>query len=125
MARITSKGEVEKAAEEYSKKVNGPHFDELYPNCDATIGEITAKDFKAGVEFSEQYVQYHIQDIIIENQGLKLYKDNEAKRFKKLAVNFAYYCLMHDWLQNGFRCGGLSTEEIYDKFINDPDEANS
>ena len=73
----------------------------------------------------KEYVQKHIQDIIIENQGLKLYKDNESKRFKKLAVNFAYYCLMHDWLQNGFRCGGLSTEELYDKFINDPDEANS
>lgn len=53
---IIPKEEVEKAAEEYSKKINGRYFDELYPNCDETIGEITAKDFKAGVEFSEKYV---------------------------------------------------------------------
>lgn len=113
MAKIIPKEEVEKAAEEYVKDIH-------------VIYKVVGKDcFIKGVEFSEEYIQKHIQDIIIENQGLKLYKDNEAERFKKLAVNFAYYCLMHDWLQNGFRCGGLSTEEIYDKFINDPDEANS
>ena len=121
MARIISKGEVEKAAINYSVDVNGVSS----ITCEETVFNASVCDFKAGVEFSEEYVQKYIQDIIIENQGLKLYKDNEAKRFKKLAVNFAYYCLMHDWLQNGFRCGGLSTEEIYDKFINDPDEANS
>ena len=111
MARIIPKEEIEKAAVEYALQGKGYSY--------------KLDGFIAGVEFSEEYVQKYIQDIIIENQGLKLYKDNEAKRFKKLAVNFAYYCLMHDWLQNGFRCGGLSTEEIYDKFINDPNEANS
>lgn len=44
--------------------------------------------FKAGIEFAESYVQKHIEDIIIENQGLKLYKDNELKRFKQIAVDF-------------------------------------
>ena len=115
MAKIIPKEEVEKAALEYAKGESyGGKFD---PG--------SRMGFEAGVKFLEEYVQKHVQDIIIENQGLKLYKDNEAERFKKLAVNFAYYCLMHEWLQNGFRCGGLSTEEIYDKFINDPDEANS
>lgn len=112
---IINKEEIEKAAEEYCKCFSHTQF--LY--------DINLASFINGVEFAEEYVQNHVQDIITENQGLKLYKDNEAKRFKKLAVNFAYYCLMQDWLQNGFRCGGLSTEEIYDKFINDPDETNS
>ena len=119
---IIPKEEVEKAAwESIEPPINlkTPEDSDGYNEYEVFLA------FKAGVEFSEKYVQQHIQDIIIENQGLKLYKDNEAKRFKKLAVNFAYYCLMHDWLQNGFRCGGLSTEEIYDKFINDPNEANS
>ena len=115
---IISKEEVEKAANNYAVDAYGvPTI-----TCEETVFLNAKEDFKAGVEFSEEYVQKHVQDIIIENQGLKLYKDNEAERFKKLAVNFAYYCLMQDWLQNGFRCGGLSTEEIYDKFINDPDE---
>lgn len=113
---IIPKEEVEKAfveaVDNMNKLVPMDEFDTIYFN----------KGFHKAIEFSEEYVQKYVQDIIIENQGLKLYKDNEAKRFKKLAVNFAYYCLMQDWLQNGFRCGGLSTEEIYDKFINDPDE---
>ena len=112
---IIPKEEIEKAAEEYC---NTPDRTELEK-------QQSYRSFLDGVKFSEEYTQKHIQDILIENQGLKLYKDNESKRFRKLAINFAYYCLMHDWLQNGFRCGGLSTEEIYDKFINDPDEANS
>ena len=37
-------------------------------------------DFKAGVEFCEKEVLKHITEIIIENQGLKLFKDrNDAK----------------------------------------------
>lgn len=43
---IINKEEMEKTTEEYPKKVNVPYFDELYSNCDATIGEITAKEFK-------------------------------------------------------------------------------
>ena len=46
---------------------------------------------RKGVEFAEEYVQEYVGDIIIENQGLKLYKDNEAKRFKEFAVEFARY----------------------------------
>ena len=109
---IINKEEVEKAAENYCNIQN------IHPSDTALSKEV----FMAGALIVESKVQEYVGDIIIENQGLKLYKDNEAERFKKLAVNFAYYCLMQDWLQNGFRCGGLSTEEIYDKFINDPDE---
>lgn len=53
--------------------------------------------FKAGIEFSEEYVQKHVQDIIIENQGLKLYKDNKAERFRKLAIEFAEWISWCGW----------------------------
>lgn len=52
---------------------------------------LTTKIFKAGVEFAESKFQEAFKDIIIENQGLKLYKDNEAKRFEELAIEFAKY----------------------------------
>jgi exonuclease VII small subunit len=35
-------------AEEYAKEVNGIYGEELYPNCDETLNEVTIKEFKAG-----------------------------------------------------------------------------
>lgn len=39
------------------------------------------RDFKAGVEFAEKEVLKHIEEIIIENQGLKLFKDRNDANF--------------------------------------------
>ena len=46
---------------------------------------------RKGIEFAESKWNEYFIDIITENQGLKLYKDNEAARFKELAVEFARY----------------------------------
>ena len=81
---IINKEEVEKAADEYGVNV--------YKGTGVgDFRHVAENAFKAGVEFSEEYVQEYVQDIITENQGLKLYKDNEAERFKELAVGFARY----------------------------------
>jgi hypothetical protein len=98
---IIPKEEVEKAAVEYALQGKGYSY--------------KLEGFEAGVEFSEEYVQQHVQDIIIENQGLKLYKDNEAERFKKLAIEFA------NWCSN--RLG--PDEKNFDKFIKERNETNS
>lgn len=83
---IINKEEVEKAARQYIG------IDSTDPNLKITSNDIyDLTTFQAGVEFSEEYVQKYVQNIIIENQGLKLYKDNEAERFKELAVEFARY----------------------------------
>ena len=78
---IIPKEEIEKAAEEYviTQRIKEDH----------QWAEFAQKDFKAGANFVEEKVQEYIGDIIIENQGLKLYKDNEVKRFKELVVEFA------------------------------------
>ena len=83
---IINKEEVEKAAEEYG-------LDAYKGTGIGDFRYVAENAFKAGVEFSEEYVQKYIGDIITENQGLNLYKDNEAKRFKELAVEFL------DWYQ--------------------------
>ena len=56
---------------------------------------------RKGVEFAEEYVYKYTSDLVIENQGLKLHKDNEAERFKKFAVEFGEWILQNDNL--GFK----------------------
>ena len=75
---IINKEEVEKAAENYCNIQN------IHPS-DITLSK---EVFMAGALIVESKVQEYIGDIIIENQGLKLYKDNEAERFEELAVKF-------------------------------------
>lgn len=123
---IMNKEEVEKAAENYTS--TGQTY------CrEKTFVE---NAFIAGVEFSEEYVQQYVQDLIVENQGLKLYKDNEAERFKELAVEFARYIRnnpkeVKDWEYTIFEEGKVisdntkkfdNIEEIYDKFKKEKDE---
>ncbi len=78
---IINKEEIEKAAGEYCNIQN------IHPS-DITLSK---EVFMTGALMVESKVQEYFGDIIIENQGLKLYKDNEAKRFKELAVEFARY----------------------------------
>jgi hypothetical protein len=128
---IINKEEVEKAAEEYIKTQRIKEENQW--------AEFAKKDFKAGIEFSEEYVQKYVGDIIIENQGLKLYKDNEAERFKELAVEFGEWILQNDnpgfklVFGDGFpnkwgsvRQGGgyNTTEELYELFLKQRNEKN-
>ena len=57
---------IDKAIEEYSNEIQS------YSGNAA---------FEAGVQFAEKEVLKHIEDIIIENQGLKLFKDNYHTKF--------------------------------------------
>lgn len=125
---IINKEEVEEAAKE---------------NCEYNQDSLRQYDkyfigaFKDGVEFAEEYAQKHIQDIITENQGLKLYKDNEAARFKKFSVEFGEWILQND--DPGFKLvfgdglpnrwgsvrqgGGYNTtEELYELFLKERNE---
>ena len=110
---IINKEEVEEAAKE---------------NCECNQASLRQYDkhfieaFKAGVEFSEEYVQKHVQDIIIENQGLKLYKDNEAERFKELAVEFAEFIIDYEKTPHLNRLE--TTEELYELFLKQRNEKN-
>ena len=56
---------------------------QMWGNSRGAEGEriFTKEDFRAGVEFAEKEVLKHVEDIIIENQGLKLNQD--------LAIEFA------------------------------------
>jgi len=92
---------------------------------------------RKGVEFAEEYVYKYTSDLVIENQGLKLYKDGEAERSKKFAVEFGEWILQND--NPGFKLvfgdglpnkwgsvrqgGGYSTtEELYELFLKERNE---
>jgi len=81
---IISKEEIEKAADNYGYTV-------FAGTGEGDFRYIAETAFIEGANFVEEKVQEYVGDIIIENQGLKLYKDNEAKRFKELVVEFALY----------------------------------
>ena len=69
---------VDKAVEEYSDE------HQSYSGVPA---------FKAGVEFAEKEVLKHITEIIIENQGLKLFKDRNDAKFPNGVTSYleTYY----------------------------------
>jgi hypothetical protein len=113
---IINKEEIEKAAEEYC---NTPYRTELEK-------QQAYRSFIAGERLAEDKFNEMFLDIITENQGLKLYKDNEPKRFKNLAVEFL------EWYQkNTVMISGeinywntyheewvlKSNEELYDLFL--------
>jgi hypothetical protein len=79
------------AVEEYIKSLNLNDYSDK-----ANIEQYAREDFKAGVEFAESKFNEMFLEIVTENQGLKLYKDNEAERFKKLAIEFGEWILQND-----------------------------
>jgi hypothetical protein len=93
---------------------------------------------RKGVEFAEEYVYKYTSDLVIENQGLKLYKDNEAERFKELAVEFARHIRgnpkkVEDWNLTIFEEGKFvsddvrhydNIEELFETFIKERNEKN-
>jgi hypothetical protein len=125
---IINKEEIEKAAENYCNIQN------IHPSDIALSKEV----FMAGALIVESKVQEHVGDIIIENQGLKLYKDNEAKRFKELAVEFARYIRSNpkevkDYSLTIFEEGKFvsddvkhydNIEELFETFIKERNEKN-
>ena len=76
--------------------------------------------FKAGVTFAKSKVHDYIKDIIIENQGLKLYKDNEPKRFEELAVELAEWIIDYERTPHLNRLETI--EELYEQFIKERNE---
>ena len=125
---IINKEEVEKAAEEYCNIQN------IYPSDTALSKEV----FMAGALIVESKVQEYVGDVVIENQGLKLYKDNEAERFKKLAVGFARYIRgnpkeVKDYSLTIFEEGKFvsddvkhydNIEELFETFLKEKNEKN-
>jgi hypothetical protein len=91
---IINKEEVEKAAENYCNIQN------IHPS-DITL-------------MVENKVQEYVGDIIIENQGLKLYKDNEENRFKELAVELAEWVIYYERALHLNRFE--TTEELFEMF---------
>lgn len=79
--KLIKQNEIDEAAESFIIKEHLDGDSDMYYR----------ETFKAGVEFAESKIREYIKDIIIENQGLKLYKDNEARRFEELAIEFAKY----------------------------------
>jgi hypothetical protein len=94
---------------------------------------------RKGIKFAEEKFNEFFMDIICENQGLKLYKDNEAERFKKFSVEFGEWILQND--DPGFKLvfgdglpnkwgsvrqgGGYNTtEELYELFLKERNEKN-
>ena len=47
---------IEEKAREHSKKVNGEYYDELFPDSDLTIGEISENDYTAGFKYAHQWI---------------------------------------------------------------------
>jgi hypothetical protein len=83
--KIIPENEVDEAAFNFTESLNFSHKSMET----RSMANRLDKSFKAGVTFVESKVYEYIKDIIIENQGLKLYKDNEPKRFKAFAIEFA------------------------------------
>ena len=71
------------------KIISENEVDEAALNDTKSIDRIDG--FKAGANWCKKYYEELAKDLIVENQGLKLYKDNEARRFEELAVEFAKY----------------------------------
>ena len=125
---IIPKEEVEEAAENYCNIQN-------IHSADITLSK---EVFMTGALMVEFKVQEYVGDIIIENQGLKLYKDNEAKRFKELAVEFARYIRgnpkeVKDYSLTIFEEGKFvsddvkhydNIEELFETFLKEKNEKN-
>ena len=117
---IINKEEVEKAAKEYIKDIHAMYHAVSY-DC-----------FSEGAKFVENKVQEYVVDIITENQGLKLYKDREAERFKELAVDFVEWYreslrineIKYPSIELEFNLEGKSPEELYEIFIKERNEKN-
>jgi hypothetical protein len=101
------------AVEEYIKSLNLNDYSDK-----ANIEQYAREDFKAGVEFAESKFNEMFLEIVTENQGLKLYKDNEAERFKELAVEFGEYL-------QGYEDSIYNISIIYNEFLKERNETNS
>ncbi len=121
------------AIEEYIKSLNLNDYSDK-----ANIEQYAREDFKAGVEFAESKFNEMFLEIITENQGLKLYKDNESKRFKKLAIEFgnwighkeySYYNPGSDtvssWFDKNNHSLDCNTNELFETFIKERNGTNS
>ena len=108
--------------EEVEKFIEKETFQVPYDGSNKFYNEDKAKGIKLGVEFAEEYVYKYTSDLVIENQGLKLYKDNEAERFKELAIEFAEFIIDYEKTPHLNRLE--TTEELYELFLKQRNEKN-
>ena len=111
---IIPKKEVEKVAWESIKptiNVNNPEKSDGYNEWEVYTS------FMNGVKFSEEHFYKYISDLIIENQGLKLYKDNESKRFKEISIEFARFIKNNPELVEDSILTVLGIDEYDDNYI--------
>lgn len=67
MKEVKSTNSLYEIAENYSIKVNGDYFNDLFPNCDETIGQITINDFIAGYKKHQEITkdkQFTYEEVI-------------------------------------------------------------
>jgi hypothetical protein len=100
---IINKEEIEKAAKEYVRNRFSLKDSFKY-------GDFCIQGFLAGEKLAEDKFNEFFMDVICENQGLKLYKDNEAERFKELAVEFGEYL-------QGYEDSIYNISIIYNEFL--------
>lgn len=123
--------------EEVEKFIEEEAFQVPYDGSDNFYNENKIKGIELGIKFAEEHFYKYISDLIVENQGLKLYKDNEAERFKEISIEFARFIkdnpkLVEDWKVTIL--GVEDTEDLpkyfdnfeilFDKFIKDKNESN-
>jgi len=106
------RSEIDKVIEKFDKEV--------------PLGKLTTDYiFRAGVEFAQSKFQEMFMNIITENQGLKLYKDNEVERFRKLAIEFLDSIRDYERESGNKICfDERGSEELYDIFLKDRRNGN-
>lgn len=106
--------EIDEEAENYiSNKSSNPLFRETHK-----------RDFIAGAKVTYDKCVKLINDLVIENQGLKLYKDNEGTRAIEFAEWISKYGYDQDYDDKLWRywdsgIGEYTTEELYKEFLKD------
>ena len=101
---------VDKAANDYAVNSYG------VPNisCSEDTFDNGEEDFKAGVEFAINHIYPKIEDIIIENQGLKLNQD--------LSIEFADWLVKNEYIPLQKLCWSkdsatYTSKTLFDKFL--------
>lgn len=92
--RIINKETIDRAGEYYATVTYGvPKI-----SCDQTSFDNGREDFVNGAIWAKSKYEELFTDIITENQGLKLYKDNESDRFKNVAIEFLRWHGKNDYI---------------------------
>ena len=100
-------------------------FDEIEEEAENQGYEFdTYEAFTNGAKFTYDRCVKLINDLVIENQGLKLYKDNEGTRAIEFAEWISKYGYDQDYDDKLWRywdsgIGEYTTKELYEEFLKD------